>query len=158
MAEFSKTVSAPNVAAPVAPLQTNTGSASTDALAAVQFGLDLYRRSEAQGQQMALLEQKSNTMRATESVLSKREELISQGVSGTKLQFAVLNEIKTQSNKYGLPTTDLRMSVGKFQGKNTTELLSEAQTAEQKVVLEAEENRRNSETELASSTTFCTAV
>jgi len=149
MADFTGTVPDVNVSAPVQPLQTNTGSAATDVLAAASFGLSLFDRQQTADRNAAIKKQKVDVSKATEAILQKQELDISQGVKGTKLEFSVLDSIQQQAKKYNLNPLDLRKSVASFRGKNTTELLRSAQTAEEKAELQAIEKRKNDELALA---------
>lgn len=149
MADFAKTVQDVSVPQAVQPLQTNTGSAATDVLAAASFGLSLFDRQQTLDKNAAAQQGKASIARATEEILQKQELAISQGKSGTKLEFSVLNSIQEQAKKHKLNPLDLRKSVAQFRGKNTTELLRTAQTAEEQAVLKANEKRKNDELALA---------
>lgn len=149
MAEFAKTVQDVNVPQAVQPLQTNTGSAATDVLAAASFGLSVFDRQKTLSARDAAAKGKADLNKATEAVLRKQELAISQGKSGTKLEFGVLNSIDEQAKKYNLDPTALRKQVATHRGKSSTELLRTAQTVEEKAAIQADEKRKNDELALA---------
>ncbi len=148
MSKFTGQLQGPTDPAPV-HLQANTGSAATDAVSALSFGLGLYNQYQNKKAAMSKEQATANLNRATTAVLESIESDVAAELSGTKLEFNTLKNIKQAAGRYGVDPLAVRQAVAKFRGKSTNELLYTADAAEQKARMNEIDERKSSEEQLA---------